>query len=114
MFGPSRARRAGGHAISGAGLVAGLGAGVAVGLLLPAMPWIAVVVSALLVTVLGSLGFVWAGEVFTAECPCCAARTVATTWRQTYQCRRCQTMCALAALSRRRYSPPAPSAGRPV
>ena len=102
-MGASRLRRASGRAITGAGVLTGLGAGAATGLLLPAMPWVAVLVAATLTTALGGVGFLCAGEVFAASCPCCSARTVATTWRQTFQCRRCRTMCALAALSRRRF-----------
>jgi hypothetical protein len=100
MSGASSLRRAGGHAIAGLGLLTGLGGGVAAGVLLPAMPWIALPVAIALVTTLGGAGLVCAGDVFTASCPCCSARAVTTTWRQTFQCRRCRTLCALAALRR--------------
>jgi hypothetical protein len=96
-------RRTGGHVITVAGLAVGLGAGVLAGALLPSMPWVAVLVAAVLTVVLGGAGFVFSGEVFTASCPCCQARTVATTWRQAFQCRHCRTMCALASLSRRQH-----------
>lgn len=98
MGGTQRLRKAGGRALAGAGMAAGLGAGAATGILLPAMPWIAALVASTLTLTLGGAGFLCSGEVFAASCPCCQARTVATTWRQTFQCRRCQTMCALAAL----------------
>ena len=112
MLGPGRLRRAGGHAISVFGLLVGFGAGAAVGVTFPALPWVAVLVAMTVATIGGGAGFLFAGEVFTAACPCCSARTVATTWRQTFQCRRCQTMCALAALSRRRYLRVVRPAGR--
>jgi hypothetical protein len=98
----STVRTIGGHALVGAGLVIALGAGVLVGSLVPSMPWLALIVAATLSVAICSAGFLWSGEVFAASCPCCEARTIATTWRQTFQCRHCQTMCALAALSRRR------------
>jgi hypothetical protein len=97
------ARKRGGRILAGAGLAVGLGAGVAAGSLVPSMPWLALLVAAACTFAVSSAGFVWSGELFTAACPCCQARTVATTWRQTFQCRRCQTMCALAALSRQRH-----------
>ncbi|MGI8913766.1 MAG: hypothetical protein ACR2JY_08275 [Chloroflexota bacterium] len=99
----STARKAGGRILAGAGLVIGLGAGVVAGSVVPTMPWLALLVASTFTFAICSAGFVWSGEVFTASCPCCQARTVATTWRQTFQCRRCQTMCALAALSGRRH-----------
>jgi hypothetical protein len=112
MAAMSRARKIGGRILVGAGLAIGLGAGVLAGSVTPGTPWVALVVAAALTVVVCSAGFVWSGEVFTAACPCCQARTVATTWRQTFQCRRCQTMCALAALSRQRHLRRVP-AGRP-
>lgn len=102
MAAMSSGRRLGGRVLAGAGLAIGLAAGVLAGSLTPGMPWIALFVAAAFTFLLCSAGFVWSGEIFTASCPCCQARTVATTWRQTFQCRRCQTMCALATLSRRR------------
>ena len=102
MPGPGGLRKIGGHAISVLGLLVGLGAGAAVGITIPALPGVGVLVAMTMATVVGGAGFLVAGEVFTASCPCCSARTMATTWRQTFQCRRCQTMCALAALGRRR------------
>lgn len=107
----STVRKIGGHSLVGAGLVIALGAGVLVGTVVPSMPWLALIVAAALSLAICSAGFVWSGEVFTAACPCCTARTIATTWRQTFQCRHCQTMCALAAISRRRHLRPLP-AGR--
>jgi hypothetical protein len=103
MAAMSMARKVGGRILAGAGLAVGLGAGVLAGSLVPGLPWVALLVAAALTFLVCSAGFVWSGEIFTAACPCCQARTVATTWRQTFQCRRCQTMCALAALSRQRH-----------
>ena len=100
----SRALRTiGGRAVSALGLPLGLGAGVATGVLLPSLPWLAVPIAASLTLFLGGAGFLFSGEVFATSCPCCQTRTVATTWRQTFQCRSCQTMCALAALRQRRH-----------
>jgi hypothetical protein len=103
MAAMSRARKVGGRILAGAGLAVGLGAGVLAGSHAPGLPWVALLVAAAFTFLVCSAGFVWSGEIFTASCPCCQARTVATTWRQTFQCRRCQTMCALAALSRQRH-----------
>lgn len=96
-------RKAAGRTVAAFGLVAGLGAGAAVGVLLPGLPWIAAFVASFLTVSLGGAGFLFSGEIFATSCPCCQTRTVATTWRQTFQCRRCQTMCALAALRQRRH-----------
>jgi hypothetical protein len=103
MAAMSRARKVGGRILAGAGLAVGLGAGVLAGSHAPGLPWVALLVAAAFTFLVCSAGFVWSGEIFTASCPCCQARTVATPWRQTFQCRRCQTMCALAALSRQRH-----------
>lgn len=96
-------RKAGGRAIAAVGLIAGLAAGAAVGVFVPGVPWVAAFIAAFLTLLLGSAGFLFSGEVFATSCPCCQTRTVATTWRQTFQCRRCQTMCALAALRQQRH-----------
>jgi hypothetical protein len=105
-------RKAAGRAIAAFGLIAGLGAGAAAGVFLPALPWIAAFVASFITLALGGAGFLFSGEVFATSCPCCQTRTVATTWRQTFQCRRCQTMCALAALRQRRHLRPMPPVGR--
>jgi len=103
MAAVSTFRRVGGNILAGAGLAIGLGAGVLAGSVVPGLPWLGLLVAATLTLAVCSAGFVWSGQVFTASCPCCQARTVANTWRQTFQCRRCQTLCALAALSRQRH-----------
>ena len=96
-------RRLGGYTLAGLGLAAGLGMGVLAGSAVPSMPWLALVVAAGLTLAICAAGLFWSGDVFAAACPCCQARTVTSTWRQAFQCRRCQTMCALAAISRRRH-----------
>ncbi len=107
----SRSRRISGYTLAGIGLAVGLGMGVLAGSVVPSMPWLALVVAAGLSLAICGAGLFWSGDVFAASCPCCQARTVTSTWRQAFQCRRCQTMCALAALSRRRHLKSVP-AGR--
>lgn len=99
----SVSRRIGGYGLAGVGLAVGLGMGVLAGSAVPNMPWLALIVAAGLSLAISAGGLFWSGDVFAAACPCCQARTVTSTWRQAFQCRRCQTMCALAALSRRRH-----------
>ena len=103
MASVSTIRRVGGNILVVAGLAVGLVVGVLAGSVVPGMPWLGLLVAATLTLAVCSAGFVWSGQVFAVSCPCCEARTVANTWRQTFQCRHCQTLCALAAISRRRY-----------
>ncbi|HEY8744346.1 MAG TPA: hypothetical protein VIU62_14715 [Chloroflexota bacterium] len=99
----SLTRRISGYTLASVGLAISLGMGVLAGSAVPSMPWLALVVAACFSLAICGAGLFWSGDVFAASCPCCQARTVTSAWRQAFQCRRCQTMCALAALSQRRH-----------
>ncbi|MCL4509158.1 MAG: hypothetical protein M1296_06500 [Chloroflexi bacterium] len=94
-----------GHTIVLFSVILGVLGGVASGIAVPAAPWVGGIVASLLVVAFGGLGFTLAGDIFAATCPCCSSHTVATTWRQTFQCQHCHAVCVLAALRQQQVAP---------
>lgn len=103
MFGQHSLSTTIGRTITLLSLPAGIFAGVATGVSLSSAPWFAEIIAMLVTVGSGALGFTLSGDIFATSCPCCHSHTIASTWRQTFQCQRCRTRCALATLRQQQF-----------